>query len=184
VLLGFIAIGLTRSTSSLAAAALIIVWMFVRNPPLRFPWYIRIRRTLMVGTLCLIPLIIVFSPLHRIFGAETIKKVGTSSFIDRTAADIYALHITYATHFLGSGLGSNRPSSLITSLLSTIGIAGTICFALLLVKLAKQVNFTQPWVSWALVAGILDMCFGVPDINFPVIWAVMALAVHYGNNQA
>ncbi len=181
LLLSFIAIGLTRSSSSLGATVLVIGWAFVQNPPFRFPWYIRLRRVLMIGALCLVPVLIVLSPLRRMFSAQTVNKVGSESFVSRITADLYAFHITYATHFLGSGLGSNRPSSLIPSLLSNVGVAGTICFALLLFRLTRQVKHTEPWVGWALTAGILDMCFGGPDINQPLIWAAMALTVYYGN---
>ncbi|MGB9144855.1 MAG: hypothetical protein WCC14_03465 [Acidobacteriaceae bacterium] len=184
LILAIAALGITRSSSSIIAVALIAAFIVMGNPPFRFPWYIRPRRVLKIIGMSLIPVIVVFTSLQAVFSAQTTEKAGSESFISRVTADLYAIHVASATHWLGAGLGSNRPSSLIASLLSTVGISGTILLGVLAFRVAKAVQPGKLWVRWAVIAAVIDMCCGLPDINQPLLWSMMALAVHYTGHDS
>ena len=179
LVLAVVALGITRSSSSIIAVVIIAAFVIVGNPPFRFPWYIRPRRLLKVIVMSLVPIAVIFSSLRIVFSAQTTEKTGSESFISRVSADLYAIHVASVTHWLGAGLGSNRPSSLIASLLSSVGVPGTILLAGILICLAKPIDPRKLWVRWAMIAAVVDMCFGVPDINQPLLWSMMALAAHY-----
>jgi len=82
------------------------------------------------------------------------------------------------TNWIGAGLGSNRPSSLITSILSTVGLTGLIVFLVLLFQIARNTKDRCRWLGWGLLGVFLTMCFGVPDITQPLLWAVLAMMVY------
>lgn len=181
VILSIVLLGMTRSSSSILAMVVITGLIVLANPPFRLPYYVRPKRLLRIVIICLIPVVVALTSLRGIFSAQTTQKTGTESFISRIAADLYSLQLASATHWLGVGLGSNRPSSLLPSLLSTVGLLGTVLFALLIFRLLRHISTTDAWVRWALIAAVVDMGFGVSDINQPLLWSSMALAVYYAN---
>lgn len=177
------ALGLVRSTAALASMAVIVVLICAVYPFYQFPWTLRTGRTIKVIGLIAIAALLVASPLGLQLAEFTVDKGDTGSYISRTAADIFALHLTYNTHFLGVGLGSNRPSSLFTSLLSNLGILGTVLFMAVVVRVAQNARGPNTWLRWAIAGGVLDMCFGVPDITQPILWIYLGLATYYGACQ-
>ncbi len=58
--------------------------------------------------------------------ADTMDKSGSSSYQERTAADLDSLSLVLPTYGLGVGWGSNRSSSLIPGLLANIGFWGVL----------------------------------------------------------
>ena len=112
------------------------------------------------------------------FAQYTINKNETGSYLHRTAADLYALWLAGDSHWVGVGLGSNRPSSLVPSLLSTLGLTGALLFFVLLVKIARNAEGEYGWLRWSILALVIDCAFAVPDINLPTLWMALALAVH------
>ena len=107
----------------------------------------------------------------------TVSKSGSGSFINRTAADLYALQLLAMTHWIGVGLGSNRASSLVTSLLSNVGIAGVLCFTIFLWRLFRSLATEYAWLARSAFALLVNMFIGVPDVTMPLLWIPILTAV-------
>lgn len=114
--------------------------------------------------------------------AMTVDKSEGLSFVTRVVADWDALILFKNTYGLGVGLGSSRPSSLITTFLSTVGIVGTTLFAMVLYRIVKM--FPGRWAPstlqmsfWSFIALFVAGAIGVPDINRPALWALFMVVV-------
>lgn len=77
----------------------------------------------------------------------TLSKGDSSSYDDRTKTDADSMDLLVQTDGIGVGWGSNRSSSLLPGLLSTIGIPGVIlviCFAMALVRQVRRARRASP----------------------------------------
>lgn len=180
VIVAAISIGLVRSSSALATMLLTTVLILISYPVYRFPWSIRGSRLWKLSLVLAVAVLIAFSPLNATLREYTTEKNESVSYIHRTAADLFSLQLAANTHWIGVGLGSNRPSSLLTSLLSNVGMLGLILFLVLVVQIARNPKGMDVWIRWALFAAIFDSMLGGPDITQPWIWIVLTLATHYG----
>lgn len=131
--------------------------------------------------------------LLEAFLSVTVDKMGGMSFAHRLSADIYALMIFKDTYGMGVGLGSNRPSSLVMTFLSTVGIVGTSLFAMVLYKIVKLfpgrlAPSALQMTFWSLVGLLVAQSIAVPDINRPTLWALFVVVVAqlnvYAKNRA
>lgn len=117
-----------------------------------------------------------------ILDAVLFEKGQSDSSIHRIAADQFAISILQETHYLGAGLGSTRPSSFVTFLLSNVGIVG-FGFALMtgatsywLGRVAAQVapesteRREMHDAGWALVTMLVAKVLAGPELNFPPMW--------------
>lgn len=179
-------LAMVRSSSAIASVSVITVFLFLSYPIFRFPWYLRMRRfkqiaaTLVVG--CAAILALVASPLRDSILAQTVNKADSISFFARTTRDLFSLKLALDTHGIGVGLGSNRPSSLIPSLLSNVGALGFVVFVWMCIRLLMNVSEENSWVKWAALALLLDMAFANPDITQPSLWVLLALLVRLGTS--
>jgi DNA integrity scanning protein DisA with diadenylate cyclase activity len=88
------------------------------------------------------------------------------------------------TNGIGVGLGSNRSSGLIFTMLSSVGLVGTALFAIMFYKIIKSfpgrsASNSLQMVFWALITLTISEVLSVPDVNRPVLWAlVMLVLVH------
>ncbi len=120
----------------------------------------------------------IFSLIDKLFSSALIKDTESDSFVHRTAADIYALKIFVSTYGLGAGLGSSRSSSLITTLLSTIGIIGVTSFIMLIYSVIRGITKIHcdkysnicNYTYWSLLTLLIAHCTSIPDISFPPLW--------------
>ncbi|WP_267423476.1 MULTISPECIES: hypothetical protein [unclassified Curtobacterium] len=106
-------------------------------------------------------------------------KVGSQSFDSRTAADAIGLRVTSDTLGIGAGLGSNRSSSFLVTLLSTVGVPGTALFIVavaLVVRRAAGQRATLPAVA-TLGALLIAKVVSVPDLSTPLLWVTIALCM-------
>lgn len=100
----------------------------------------------------------------------------------RYRSDVRALALTRQTHGLGAGLGSNRSSSFLTSILSNTGVPGTLAFLGMVVTLlwryarARQLTGPQYFAVTALATAMLGASLSIPDLNLPFLWAFVFLA--------
>ena len=179
--LGLLTIILVRSSASLVAIGIVIFSLLVRNPIFRLPNLIdraQLRRSALI--LCLLAAAVgavLLSPLTASIQTLTVGKDNTASYKDRHAADLYALELVKVTKGLGVGMGSNRPSSLITSLLSTTGVVGTCLFLSSLFLLFRNAQGEDEWLRWAGGSLLLGMALAIPDYFWPPLWIFGALAV-------
>jgi hypothetical protein len=113
----------------------------------------------------------------------TVNKQEGGSFIDRTAADTYALTLFVKTNFMGVGMGSNRPSSLIPSLLSTVGALGLVGFLVAYFKLLSNADPNHPELKWAGLAFFICLAASAPDYDAPWIWVFLAFVVRMRHSK-
>lgn len=103
-------------------------------------------------------------------------KIGSQSFNSRTAADAIGLRVLPETWGLGAGLGSNRSSSFAVTLLSTVGVPGTLLFAAAIVALVlaavRRRALLAPMAG--LIALLVAKSIAAPDLSTPLLWVLVA----------
>lgn len=109
-------------------------------------------------------------------------KVGSSSFDERSTANADSLGYVLDTWGFGVGLGANRASSFLPSLLSTVGVVGAVLFvAAVWVLLAQgtKVREARP-AAWALVAALVCKAISGPDLSDSsgVLWLSLGVLAH------
>lgn len=180
-----LATGLVAATGSLVTIGVFILLLLVRYFPFRLPWFIDTGRTKRVFWILLVlvtPLTLALlgsAGFRETLIAYTVSKGDSLSYIDRTAADLYALQLSLQTHWIGVGLGSNRSSSLIATLLSNVGVVGTVAFAIYYILLFSKLPKEYEWLRWGAFALLLNMCIDGPDITSPTLWIPMLLAIQF-----
>jgi hypothetical protein len=133
-----------------------------------------------------VPLIFValfFSGYREVLTVLTVSKGESGSFINRTAADLYSLQLLLQTYGLGVGLGSNRASSLLATLLSNVGIAGTVVFLMFYFRLFAGLPEQYTWFRWAAFALFLNAVLSISDATMPLLWMPILLATQFGSEN-
>jgi hypothetical protein len=113
----------------------------------------------------------------------TYGKIGSVSLLDRLTAEVFSFRILLRTYGLGVGLGSNRPSSLFTYLLSNVGIVGFALFILFIMRTLQlehpdprlRTNTSIQFARWFLIGLVIAQAIAIPDLDWPPLW--MALIV-------
>lgn len=95
----------------------------------------------------------------------------------RGKSNLDALTITKDTLGFGTGLGSNRASSYLLSMMSNIGIPGLALFLILLIYQSYLITFssmTSSTLRILIFGGTIGlfsgMVMGIPDLMFPAWW--------------
>jgi len=120
--------------------------------------------------------------IHGVFTSMVLEKQQTSSFAQRSGADMIALDILLQTGGIGIGLGSHKPNNLAMTLLSNTGIAGFLVFAIFLYGLFRPRLAESPDVDvrsylW-MVVGLLSVhLISNPNLNPIILWIGFALIV-------
>ncbi len=189
VILSLLAIGVIASSGALLALAICFLALTIRHFPFRFPWYVKIRpaaRIAWISFLIVAPVVLALvasSSYREALIGLTVSKGETGSFVNRTASDLYGLQLFAQTHGLGLGLGSNRASSLLTTLLSCVGFLGTWAFGMFYFKLFAGLSEEYAWLRWAALALLLNMCIDISDVTFPILWLPIFLAIQFGTRE-
>lgn len=111
-------------------------------------------------------------------------KTESSSFEDRTAADRMGYEAFETTWGIGIGLGSHRPSTLPSALLSNVGMAGTLAFLAFIGLCLRRFGDGAAWAGggralWpfrALTLGFLAAhLVSSPNMNSPLLWLSLTL---------
>jgi len=178
VILAALAICLVRSSSSLVAAGLTSALILVFYPPIRSFFFIRKSRLFKFSGVVAAVALLFLSPVGAVLSQYTTEKNQTLSYVHRLAADYFALQLTGATYGLGVGLGSNRPSSFATCLLSEVGIIGAILFLIAAIQISRNAQGTDIALRWSLFGILFCKCLGGPDITDPQMWIMLALATN------
>jgi hypothetical protein len=115
------------------------------------------------------------------------EKLGSSSYDDRSGADSYALELVVRTFGLGTGLGSNRASSFVATLLSTVGVVGTLLFVVavwVLVRDSSSVREVRP-ATWALAGLLTTKVISGPDLadTNGILWMALGVLAHAAMRQ-
>lgn len=171
---------LVASSSSLLAVIIVFAIMLLSYPIVRLPWFIRIAKLkrISVFIICagVLALLLIIPSFRTMLLAQTLEKGGSDSAFVRLGADLFALNLTLQTHGLGVGLGSNRPSSFVASLLSQVGVVGFALFVSAASCTLWPLRKEHRWIGVAALGLLLSMAFGLPDLSFPFLWTLLALA--------
>ena len=190
VILSLLAIGLITSSGSLLSLPICLLLLAFHYSPVRFPWYIKTRqakRVAWISFLLVAPVVlalVVSADYRETLLGFTVAKGETGSFVNRTAADLYGMQLFMQTYGLGLGLGSNRASSLVPTLLSCVGLLGTLAFGIFCYRLFANLSEEYAWLKWAAFALLLNMCIDISDVTFPILWIPILLAIQFKPNQA
>lgn len=116
------------------------------------------------------------------------EKVASTSYASRTGGDLFSLRLLLQTWGFGVGLGSNRPSSLIPSALSRVGIPGALAFFGLIVTAVVRVWPQRAYrpTAWAFLATIVSRLMAGPGLLEPFMalsLGVLLGAVWRANEQ-
>ena len=190
MIISLAASGLVTSGGSLFTISLITPLLLLRYWPFRLPMIVntsRMKRMIWVLAIFSVPAILVLvapAGYTETIMTNTVSKGESSSFINRTAADLYAFELLLRTDGLGVGMGSNRASSLITTLLSNVGLAGFLVFAIYLFRLFGRLPEEYAWLKWGGGALLLNMCINIPDFTAPMLWFPILLAIQFNSRAA
>ena len=121
--------------------------------------------------------------LQEVLRVMVFEKNQTSSYEQRSFADSHSMDLARKTFGLGVGLGSNRASSFVPSMLSTIGVYGLAALGALVILLVRRPRGEAAVLVWQVPLSVsLLGAFGVllvagPDLSTPTIWVGMAALV-------
>lgn len=105
-------------------------------------------------------------------------KIGSQSWDARTGGDSFAWGVTAETLWLGTGLGGNRPSSFVMSVLSCLGVPGLVLLGAVLIGAAVlAIRSGRAPYGAALLALVIAKAVGTPDLSTPVLWLLLAACV-------
>jgi hypothetical protein len=185
---GFVLLETTSTTGYLTLAVMFCLLLVYFNPLAKRkfraqPSFLKGWAVVSLTAACIVGVGMLFVPsLSRAVVAMTVEKSEGSSFATRVVADLDSLRLFENTYGLGVGLGSSRPSSLIMTLFSTVGVVGATLFAMVLYRIVKM--FPGRWAAsmlqtsfWSLIGLLVAQSIGVPDINRPVLWALLIVVV-------
>ncbi|PZE86193.1 hypothetical protein DEI91_03535 [Curtobacterium sp. MCBD17_032] len=123
-----------------------------------------------------------------------VDKVGSQSFDARSAADAIGLRVAVDSLGFGVGLGSDRSSSFVVTLLATTGVVGLGLFASAVTVLLRSAlragcgdtpcvpparsPWSRPPTPGPVVAGLLALlaakAVSTPDLSTPLLWLLIA----------
>jgi hypothetical protein len=160
----------------LLLSAVVFLSKFVlRRGPLN-PLSVTVACAAVIASLWLLPI------LATAIDEVVSEKVASSSFSERSGANTLSYELLFRTFGLGVGLGSHRPSSFLAALLSTIGIVGTVLFAIAVGTLIREgyaVRAFRP-VVWALTALLITKFVSGPDLadTSGILWMSLGVLAH------
>ncbi|GGL62861.1 hypothetical protein GCM10011589_18850 [Modestobacter marinus] len=107
------------------------------------------------------------------------SKVDSSSYDERSGADARSYGILLDTFGMGAGLGSNRPSSFLATLVSTTGLVGTALFIAAVVTVLRAGSKVPEYrpVAWALISVLIVKVISGPDLSDSsgILWMSIGL---------
>jgi hypothetical protein len=171
---------LVASTSALFAVLIVFAVLVLANPVVRLPWFIRIGRLKRLSfffvSVAFLTLLLIIPSFRTVLLSQTVEKGESNSALVRFGADAFAFNLVLQTHGLGVGLGSNRPSGFLAALLSQVGVVGLALFICAAWTTLWPLPKEHRWIGMAALGLLLSMAFGLPDLSFPFLWILFALA--------
>ena len=93
-------------------------------------------------------------------------------------ADMNAIDAFWDSYVLGVGVGSTRASSLITTLLATVGAIGTLLLiSAIFISAKRALKVSQSAVVAGLAMPLTLMAISIPDLSLPFIWIMLGAVV-------
>ena len=175
----------TSSTAylGLAGIAAWAVCRYVFLPAMRGRGSTKAAVAVLVLIVAAIVTVAVSAQLQEVLRVMVFEKNQTSSYEQRSFADSHSMDLAKKTFGLGVGLGSNRASSFLPSMLSTIGLCGIATLAVLMILLVRRPRGDAAALAWhgplavSLVGAVGVLLVSGPDLSTPTIWVGMAALV-------
>lgn len=121
--------------------------------------------------------------IQTVVDTVLLNKLASGSAKVRHRSNERAVQIVKDTWGMGAGLGSNRASSFMASLISNTGVPGLLLFVGMLGTLTWRylgsrnlLTDGQLFTVTALWTATLAMTLAIPDMNLPVYWVFIFLA--------
>jgi len=124
---------------------------------------------------------------QTVFDKAVLEKVAGEESLSTTSrlrSNMHAISVALESYGLGVGLGSNHASSFLASLLSNVGLPGMLLYLAVIVTLLRRyvghwdhLDDGQLFALWALLGASAAMYVGIPDLNFPLYWLFVFLAI-------
>lgn len=181
----FLSVILTTSSTGIALIAIIFLMLLPRGlySLILGRFILKLGFVYIVSIVFFLMVFIVFPQFAAALSEITIAKSQSLSFRNRLASDLASLNIFVQTAGYGVGLGSNRPSSFFTALLSNLGWIGVF------VVIALGRFFYQWWHRWwknpdlqtslmaAFFVYVITKLIALPDVNDPIFWTLLGIAL-------
>ena len=187
LLIGAIAVCIVSTSSTaylgLAGIAAWAVCRYVFLPAMRGRGNAKAAVAVLVLIVAAVVTVAASAQLQEVLRVMVFEKNQSSSYEQRSFADSHSFELAKKTFGLGVGLGSNRASSFLPSMLSTIGVFGLAALAALVVLLVRRPRGDAAVLAWhgplavSLLAAIAVLMVAGPDLSTPTIWVGMAALV-------
>jgi hypothetical protein len=131
-------------------------------------------------------IVLAWDTLRQVFQIVVFEKRESSSFDQRSGADLMALNIFMQTGGIGIGLGSHRPNNMVMTLLSNVGIAGFVSFVFFIFQLFRRQaqlagQFALAKVQMRMKAFVFGLLlihtFSNPALTDGILWTGFALVL-------
>ncbi|MDZ7885524.1 MAG: hypothetical protein U5N53_22690 [Mycobacterium sp.] len=134
----------------------------------------RVSRGVSLVVIAAVGTLVVLSPLIVRYALDVLEyKLATGfSIRGRTAADLSSLRVFLDSATVGVGLGSNRASSLLLLLLSTVGLVGATLFFLTMgtaIRDGIRDRMRRPWAA-GLAVLLFTSLVSLADLVSPMMW--------------
>lgn len=125
---------------------------------------------------------------HYVVDTLILSKVDSSQMHPRAGArlrersNLHAVQLAQSTFGLGAGLGSNRASSYLASLLSNTGLPGLALYLAAWIALLRdyirirRLSDIQWFALGAAAGALIAATLGIPDLNLPFLWVLLFFA--------
>jgi len=150
--------------------------------------------TLITASIIMLIIILILFYSHKpynyfldIIKSLTLNKAQTISGLERVDAMKEGLKLFSKSPLFGVGIGSNRTFDMVTTLLSSTGIAGMLSFILIIVNSIKislssfitsnksDIKYLSLGLALSVIVGIFTMAISIPDLNYLFFWFVIGL---------
>jgi hypothetical protein len=121
--------------------------------------------------LCVIGAILLAPMAAQLVRDVLAEKVASTSYASRSGVDIFSMRLAAETWGIGTGLGSNRASSGVTTLLSCVGVPGTVAFGWFVTTMLVR-SWRHPAVrptAWAVIALLISKAIAGPTVLDPLM---------------
>ena len=177
---GIVAIGV-----SCLLGVLLSVFVFVKQPQLRWALGYQFALAGLVAVCCILAVYIVLRhngvlPSAQVAVVNLLAGNNPTLWGDiQPQTNLHALTLLRDSFGLGVGLGSNRASSYFASLFSNTGVLGgvmflaalfNLVFALVKTQTLSKTNDTALFLLGALITATISVAIAIPDQNWPGYW--------------
>lgn len=182
----FLCLILNLSGTGIISFIIMLVYYLFFYKKLKFK-----KKTLLLSLLLVIfagAILFEFGVLGKMYNM-IFNKINSVSGVIRLSVNDTALDIFSGTYFVGGGFSCFRASSFLINCLAEVGIIGTMCLFITLVKYLRSMykksqnnNYCKFGIFY-FVASIISMIMSIPDITFMLLWIPLYYLVSINDDE-